>query len=67
MREEKRIQLVLLTSDRGLCGGYNAKLIRAAEAFSRRQVPKRKFSSHWLAVKAPITFAGGARRSPIVI
>jgi F-type H+-transporting ATPase subunit gamma len=34
-REEKRIQLVLVTSDRGLCGGYNANLIRAAEAFIR--------------------------------
>ena len=37
VREEKRIQLVLLTSDRGLCGGYNANLIRAAEAFIRKQ------------------------------
>jgi F-type H+-transporting ATPase subunit gamma len=36
-REEKRIQLLLLTSDRGLCGGYNANLIRAAEAFIRRE------------------------------
>lgn len=36
-REEKRIELVLVTSDRGLCGGYNANLIRAAEAFIRRQ------------------------------
>jgi F-type H+-transporting ATPase subunit gamma len=35
-REEKRIQLVLVTSDRGLCGGYNANLVRAAEAFIRR-------------------------------
>jgi len=35
-REEKRIQLVLFTSDRGLCGGYNANLIRAAEAFMRK-------------------------------
>jgi F-type H+-transporting ATPase subunit gamma len=35
--EEKRIQLLLLTSDRGLCGGYNANLIRAAEAFIRRE------------------------------
>jgi len=34
-REEKRIQLLLLTSDRGLCGGYNANLIRAADAFTR--------------------------------
>ena len=36
-REEKKIQLVLFTSDRGLCGGYNANLIRAAEAFMRQQ------------------------------
>jgi F-type H+-transporting ATPase subunit gamma len=36
-REEKKIQLVLFTSDRGLCGGYNANLIRAAEAFARRE------------------------------
>ncbi|MGH7827602.1 MAG: ATP synthase F1 subunit gamma [Candidatus Binatia bacterium] len=37
VRDERRIRLVLLTSDRGLCGGYNANLIRAAEAFIRRQ------------------------------
>jgi F-type H+-transporting ATPase subunit gamma len=36
MRDEKRIDLLLLTSDRGLCGGYNANLIRSAEAFIRR-------------------------------
>jgi len=36
VREEKKIQLVLFTSDRGLCGGYNANLIRAAEAFIRK-------------------------------
>ena len=36
-REEKRIHLVLFTSDRGLCGGYNANLIRAADAFIRRE------------------------------
>jgi F-type H+-transporting ATPase subunit gamma len=35
-REEKKIHLVLFTSDRGLCGGYNANLIRAAEAFVRQ-------------------------------
>ncbi len=35
VREEKRIHLLLLTSDRGLCGGYNANLIRAAERFVR--------------------------------
>lgn len=36
-REAKKIHLLLLTSDRGLCGGYNANLIRAAEAFIRRE------------------------------
>jgi F-type H+-transporting ATPase subunit gamma len=32
-REEKRVDLVLLTADRGLCGGYNANMIRAGEKF----------------------------------
>jgi F-type H+-transporting ATPase subunit gamma len=36
VREERKIYLLLFTSDRGLCGGYNANLIRAAEAFMRR-------------------------------
>ena len=39
-REEKKVLLVLFTSDRGLCGGYNANLIRAAEAFIRRNNDK---------------------------
>ncbi len=34
-RDEKKVDLLLLTSDRGLCGGYNANLIRAAERFIR--------------------------------
>jgi F-type H+-transporting ATPase subunit gamma len=34
-REEKRIDLIVLTSDRGLCGGYNANLLRQAETFLR--------------------------------
>src|SRR2546426_12510467 len=33
VREEKRTQLLLLTSDRGLCGGCHAQPIRAAEGF----------------------------------
>ena len=37
-REEKRVDLFLLTSDRGLCGGYNATLIRAAEEFIRTRI-----------------------------
>jgi len=32
-REEKRIVLVLFTGDRGLCGAFNANIIRQAEQF----------------------------------
>src|SRR5713101_2524161 len=31
--EERALHVVLVTADRGLCGGYNANLIRKAEAF----------------------------------
>ncbi len=34
-RDDKRVDLLVLTADRGLCGGYNANLIRAAEKFIR--------------------------------
>jgi F-type H+-transporting ATPase subunit gamma len=34
-REERRIDLVLLTSDRGLCGGFNANLLRQSGMFLR--------------------------------
>jgi F-type H+-transporting ATPase subunit gamma len=36
-REEKNVDLILITSDRGLCGGFNSNLIRAAEAFMRER------------------------------
>lgn len=42
IRDESKINLVLFTSDRGLCGGYNANLIRAAEAFIRRESPAKE-------------------------
>jgi F-type H+-transporting ATPase subunit gamma len=32
---ERRIDLVVVTSDRGLCGGFNTNLIRKAEQFRR--------------------------------
>jgi len=34
-REERRIDLVVLTSDRGLCGGFNSNLLRQSEGFLR--------------------------------
>jgi F-type H+-transporting ATPase subunit gamma len=36
-REERRIDLLVLTSDRGLCGGYNSNLLRFADAFVRQR------------------------------
>jgi len=36
-REEKRVDIVLLTSDRGLCGGYNTNAVRTAEGFLRER------------------------------
>ena len=35
--EPARIRLILITSDRGLCGAYNSTLIRHADAYVRRQ------------------------------
>ena len=40
-REEKNIDLLLLTSDRGLCGGFNTNLIRTAEAFIREHAGQK--------------------------
>jgi F-type H+-transporting ATPase subunit gamma len=32
-REEKRIRVVLVASDKGLCGGFNANVMKTASAF----------------------------------
>ncbi len=32
-RDEKKIELVVITSDRGLCGGYNANVMKAVDLF----------------------------------
>lgn len=36
-REERRIDVVVLTSDRGLCGGYNTNVLRLASSFLREK------------------------------
>jgi F-type H+-transporting ATPase subunit gamma len=36
-RPERRVDLLVLSSDRGLCGGYNANLFRFAEDFTRKR------------------------------
>ena len=40
VREQKRIEIVLLTSDRGLCGGFNSNIIRRGQRFIVEEGPK---------------------------
>src|SRR3954468_509402 len=40
VRTPKRIEVLLLTSDRGLCGGFNANIIRRAQRFVVEEGPK---------------------------
>jgi F-type H+-transporting ATPase subunit gamma len=36
-REEKKIELLVITSDRGLCGGFNTNVTKAADAFLKEK------------------------------
>ncbi len=36
-REEKNVELIVITSDRGLCGGYNHNVIKASEQFIKEK------------------------------
>ena len=40
VREPRRIEVIMLTSDRGLCGGFNSNLIRRAQRFLVEEGPK---------------------------
>jgi F-type H+-transporting ATPase subunit gamma len=40
-REVKRVELILVTSDRGLCGSFNANAIKAAMGFLLQHPPER--------------------------
>ena len=40
-REEKHITFIVITSDRGLCGGFNSSLIREAEFFMKSHADKK--------------------------
>jgi F-type H+-transporting ATPase subunit gamma len=42
-REPRRVELVILTSDRGLCGGFNSSIVRAADRFVRES--QQRFES----------------------
>jgi len=39
-RPQKRIEILLLSSDRGLCGGFNANLFRRVQRFMAEEAPK---------------------------
>jgi F-type H+-transporting ATPase subunit gamma len=49
-REERRADMLLITSDRGLCGGYNANILRLAETVLR--TPGREVSTFAVGRKA---------------
>ncbi|MEJ2010046.1 MAG: ATP synthase F1 subunit gamma [Acidobacteriota bacterium] len=40
-RPEKKILLVVVTADRGLCGAFNANLLRTAESYIRERGPDK--------------------------
>ena len=40
-RAENNTTLIVITSDRGLCGGFNSSLIREAEAFMRQRAEQK--------------------------
>lgn len=37
VREPKRVRIICMTSDRGLCGGFNSNVIRAVDGFLRER------------------------------
>ena len=39
-REAKKVEVILLTSDRGLCGGFNSNIVRRAQRFLIEDGPK---------------------------
>ena len=42
VREPKRIKTIVMTSDRGLCGGFNTNTIRATERFVKEKTDEGK-------------------------
>jgi F-type H+-transporting ATPase subunit gamma len=42
VREPKRIRVICMTSDRGLCGGFNNNLLKAAERFMKGKAGEGK-------------------------
>jgi len=48
VRDPKKIRVICMTSDRGLCGGFNTNLIKATERFLREKGKEGKeFAVIW--------------------
>lgn len=47
-REPKRIALLVVTSDKGLCGAFNSSLLRKAEAYARKAEAEGKEVSFYV-------------------
>ncbi|MCX8472861.1 MAG: ATP synthase F1 subunit gamma [Sediminibacterium sp.] len=42
VRDVKKVLIILITSDRGLCGGYNANLVKLAKQTIQEKYPQQK-------------------------
>lgn len=51
-RGNNRIELVILTSDRGLCGSFNSSIIRTSEGFLRKNAGNAKTTLNLVGKKA---------------
>jgi len=40
VRESRRIRIIMMTSDRGLCGGFNANMIKEVEKFAKEKTDR---------------------------
>lgn len=42
VRESSRVRVIMMTSDRGLCGGFNANIIKEVEKFTKEKTAEGK-------------------------
>lgn len=55
-REERRIVIIVLTSDKGLCGAFNSNLLEKARTFFEEKAKKAEVHSILIGKKAEIFF-----------
>lgn len=59
----KKLELLVITSDRGLCGGFNGNILRLAERFRKENMDKYEITISVIGRKGAEYFA--ARRIPV--